>query len=647
MLALPFIMSLETVIKYPAVFLSGLVVALVITSLWRRVAPLLKLVDHPGERKIHKQTIPLGGGVAVFLGFHAACAVVFLLPWKPFAGQIQIDWWFRFLPLSFGVVLLGLLDDRCGMRPMVKLAAQTALALAAYSLHIRIQNVMGMNLPEWVDFCGTVIWFLAIMNSFNLIDGVDGLAAGIALIASVGIGTSPVFRSSPGGLLLFPGDVLLFAGFAGACLGFLRYNYYPASVFLGDTGSLFIGFTLAALTISTSSKGTAVAAIGMPLLAVGVPLFDTVLAIWRRSVRRLLASDSGGAPVEIDQGDADHLHHRLLRQGRKHDQVAWLFYIATALLAFTGILTTVFNDRILGILGLAFVLTSYIVFRHLAWVELRDTGEVIMRGIARPVRRNLSLLFYILADIVILNAAWFSAVILIRLYDGSGLLHLESLWLSAVPVDVVIPFLVLLGFRSYTRVWSLAGVTEYSAVGAAVVIGGAAACGVELLFGPAGGAPWKQILHHVVMISFAVPGIVGIRAVLRAVQDLMHRRAGPDHGSRPRALVFGEGPSIMLYLRHRLAANNPLHETEIAGLVSSDDALCGHFISGFQVLGHMQDIPALIRQKNIDRFYVAGPVSDPQMAELKNQLSRSRVQMIHWAATEAPINLCVESTADG
>lgn len=633
-------MPLETFIKYPVVFFSGLMAALLITPLWRRAALRLKLVDHPGERKIHKQTLPLGGGVAVFLGFHAACAVVFLLPWKPFAGQIQIDWWFRFIPLSIGVVLLGLLDDRFGMRPMMKLAGQTVLALAAYALHVRIQNVMGMNLPEWVDFCGTIIWFLAIMNSFNLIDGVDGLAAGIALIASVGIGTSLVFRSSPG-------DVLLFAGFAGSCLGFLRYNYYPATVFLGDTGSLFIGFTLAALTISTSSKGPAVAAIGVPLLAVGVPLFDTVLAVWRRSVRRLLASESGGAPVEIDQGDADHLHHRLLRQGRKHDQVAWLLYIATALLAITGILTTVFNDRILGILGLAFVLTAYIVLRHLAWVELRDTGEVIMRGIAKPVRRNLSLLFYILADIAILNAAWFIAVILMRLYDGVGLSHLKSLWVSAVPVDVVIPFLILLGFRSYTRVWSLAGITEYSAVGAAVFIGGVTSCGVSLLFSPAGSEPWNLILHHVVMISFAVPGVVGIRAILRAVQDLMHRWGGLDHGACSRALVFGEGPSIMLYLRHRMAENNPQHESEIAGLVSTDDALCGHFISGFRVLGHMQDIPALVRQKNIDLFYVTGAVTDQQLAELKTQLSGTPVRMIHWATQETPINLCAESATDG
>ncbi len=630
-------MPFETFIKYPVIFISGLLAALIATPLWRKFAPAWGFVDHPGGRKIHTHPIPVGGGVAVFIGFHIACAAVFLLPWKPFAGQISIDWWFRFIPLSIGVVALGLLDDRFGTKPWVKLAGQTLLAVGAYFLHIRIQNVLGMNLPEWVDFCGTILWFLVIMNSFNLIDGVDGLATGIALIAAAGIGTSLVFRNSPG-------DVLLFAGFAGACLGFLRYNYYPASVFLGDTGSLFVGFTLAALTISTSSKGTAVAVIGVPLLAIGVPLFDTVLAVWRRSVRRLLDrnTESDGRRISIDQGDSDHLHHRLLRQGRKHDQVAWLLYIATALLAVIGVLTTVFNDKTLGILGIAFVVTAYIVFRHLAWVELRGTGEVILRGISRPVRRNLSLLFYILADIAILNLAWLAAIILVGLHDGVFPISLKSMWLSSAPIDVAIPFLFLLVFRSYSRTWSLASITEYSAVGAAVLLGGAVACAINLFNISPGTSSWGMVVHYVIMISFSAFGVVGIRASLRAVQDLMYLRGGADfeHDPRIRALVFGDGPDIMLYLRSRVMVCRQNSDPVIVGLVSNDDALCGHFVSGFRVLGRAQDIPTLVRQKKIDVFYMVGKVEDQQLAEFKDQFRGTGLRMIHWSAVEKEIDFC-------
>jgi hypothetical protein len=118
-------MTYEAILKYPAVFMAGLLAALVLTPLWRRIAPRLGFLDRPGERKIHRQIVPSGGGLAVFIGFHAACAVVFLVPWKPFAGQLSIDWWFRFLPLSAGVVALGLLDDRFDLKPLIKLAGQS------------------------------------------------------------------------------------------------------------------------------------------------------------------------------------------------------------------------------------------------------------------------------------------------------------------------------------------------------------------------------------------------------------------------------------------------------------------------------------------------------------------------------------------
>ena len=105
-------MSLEAILKYPTVFLVGLLAALALTPLWRRLAPGWGFMDRPTERKVHRQPVPRGGGLAVFVGFHVACAAVFLFPWKPFVGQVSIDWWYRFLPLSAGVVLLGLLDDR-------------------------------------------------------------------------------------------------------------------------------------------------------------------------------------------------------------------------------------------------------------------------------------------------------------------------------------------------------------------------------------------------------------------------------------------------------------------------------------------------------------------------------------------------------
>jgi UDP-N-acetylmuramyl pentapeptide phosphotransferase/UDP-N-acetylglucosamine-1-phosphate transferase len=628
-------MPFESLVKYLAVFIAGLAVALVVAPLWRSAAPRWGFMDRPGGRKIHSRPVAVGGGIAVFLGFHAACAAIFLFSWAPFAGQLSIDWWMRFLPLSVGVVALGLLDDRFDMRPGVKLAGQTVLALAAYAVNIRVQNVLGMTLPEWVNGAGTVLWFLILMNAFNLIDGLDGLAAGIALIASVGIGISLVFRQAPG-------DVLLFAGLAGACLGFLRYNFYPASIFLGDTGSLFIGFTLAALTISTSSKGTAIAAIGVPLLAVGVPLFDTALAVWRRSMRRLLhGRTTAGAAPRIAQGDADHLHHRLLRQGHRHDRVAWLLYGATALLAVTGVLATIDNSRALGILGIAFVVAVYVIFRHLVWVELRDTGEVILRGIARPVRRNLSLLFYIVSDLIILNIAWMVAMLLTGACQGTATHDMKRLWLQTAPVDIGIPFLALLGARAYSRVWSLAGVLEFGAVGMALLLGGAGAGGISLVIYTAGSDPSCQVLRYIVLMGMALPGIVGIRAVFRLVPELMHHRSVPESGSaaRSRTLIWGAGPEVMLYLRFRVMAHQGRDQGRVIGIVTNDDAMIGHYLSGIQVLGHARDLAALIRRERVERVVAVGEIDGSRMAALRRELAvAGGVQWVHWRVSEKEVD---------
>ncbi len=623
--------DLEPILKYPAVFLTSLLAAMLITPLWVHLAGKTGFMDQPGVRKLHRVPMPVGGGVAIALGFHAACALVFLFPWAPFAGQVSIQWWFRFLPISGGVLLLGLIDDRSGMRPGVKLGGQLLLALAAYALGIRLQNVLGFAVPEWINLVGTVLWFLVMMNAFNLIDGIDGLAAGIGLIAALGIGLSLVFRKSPG-------DVLLFLALSGACLGFLRYNFYPAQVFLGDTGSLFIGFTLAALSISTSSKGPAVAVIVMPLLAIGVPLFDTILAIWRRSARRLLGKDaSAGTLAQIHTGDAEHLHHRLLQTGRPHNEVAWMLYGGTALLAATGVLVSVFHDRAIGILSLGFVIASYVVFRHLAWIELQDSGAVVLKGLRRPVRRNRTLLFYLLFDIVVLNLAWFASVLLLDLQDGVRNVPVKALWLRSVPVDVVIPFLMLILFRSYTRVWYLARVAEYATTGMALLFGMAIACALNLIGASANAGLWQTVLHHIVMAGIATPTVVGVRAALRVVQDLMQsfqRCAGDGAGKCERVIVWGAGYRTTLFLRQIAFDPDRKRPLHVVGIFSDDDPMRGHFVHGVRVVGNIQAIPAFASEKKIETLYIVEAVPDAVRQAICRSLAGTGVRVIQWNIVE-------------
>lgn len=629
-------MSLEAILKYPAVFLAGMLAALVLTPFWRRLAPRWGFMDRPGERKVHRQPVPRGGGLAVFVGFHVACAVVFLFPWKPFAGQLSIDWWFRFLPLSAGVVALGLLDDRFNLKPLTKLVVQLVLGAVAYGLGFRLQNLFGFSLPGWLDFAATTFWFVALMNAFNLIDGVDGLATGIALIAAGGIGLSLVFRGSPG-------DVLLFLGFGGACLGFLRYNFFPASVFLGDTGSLFLGFTLAALSISTNSKASFMAGIGVPLLAAGVPLFDTLLAVWRRSMRRILSRASGGeGGVGIERADADHLHHRLLRRGFGQGQVAGLLYAATLLLVLVGLLASAFHDRALGILVLAFLLAAYTVVRHLAGIELNASGQVVLQGLSRPVRRNRTLLFYIVGDLLILNLALLAGQALLDLQDGALNVSLKVAWLHSAPMDLFIPFVFLLLFRSYSRVWYLARVSEYAATGLAVALGYAVACGLHLLVARSRSEVLSLGLYYLLLAGLAAPAIVFSRAALRVVQDLMQwRTKGPraDGVVPVRALVCGAGYRTTLFLRQISFRAGDRAPVEVVGLVSEDVAITGHTVHGIRVVGTCRELPALIARYRIAVVYLVEAVSDADLAEMRWNLRGVGVRLIRWDVVETEIPL--------
>ena len=629
-------MSFEAILKYPAVFLAGLLAALVLTPVWRRLAPRWGFMDRPGDRKVHRRPVPRGGGLAVFIGFHVACAVVFLFPWKPFAGQLSIDWWFRFLPLSAGVVALGLLDDRYDLKPLVKLLDQIALGAAAYALGFRLQNLFGFPLLGWVDFAATVFWFVALMNAFNLIDGVDGLATGIALIAAGGIGLSLVFRGAPG-------DVLLFLGFAGACLGFLRYNFVPASVFLGDAGSLFLGFTLAALSISTNSKASFMAGLGVPMLAVGVPLFDVVLAVWRRSMRRILNHASGqDAGAGIENADADHLHHRLLRRGFGQGQVAGFLYAATLLLVLVGLLASAFNDRALGILVLAFLLAAYTVVRPLAGIELHESGQVVLQGLARPVRRNRTLLFYLVGDLLILNLVLLAGHALLDLQDGVLDVSLKAAWLGSAPMDLFIPFAVLLLFRSYSRVWYLARVSEYASTGLAVALGYAIACGLQLLVARSRGEVLSLALYYLLLAGLAAPAVVLTRAALRVVQDLMQWRTrgpGPDGVVPARALVCGAGYRTTLFLRQISFRVQDRAPVEVVGLVSEDAAITGHAVHGIRVVGTCRELPALIARHRVDVVYLVEAVAAAEVASYGRMLQGLPVRLVRWDIVETDVPL--------
>ncbi|HOE63268.1 MAG TPA: MraY family glycosyltransferase [Candidatus Sumerlaeota bacterium] len=290
----------------------------------RKWAAIRGFLDEPGERKLHASAVPYGGGAGIY--FALVLTLIFLYYIYPPAFLFQR----QFLAIIIGglfAVLAGLWDDARGSGAVLKLTVEALIAAFMYSQEFRISRlsvpgVMTVELGYW-GIPATIFWFWLMMNAINLIDGMDGLAAGVTAIAATTI-LIIAYDSSR------PFDVFFALIVIGLCVGFLPHNFHPARLFMGDAGSLTLGFLLASLSLSTSTKAPALLPILIPFLAVGMPVFDTAHAFFRRIF-------IGRHPF---QADTKHLHHRLLALGLSQNRtVLFLYYISAYLGAMAYVLS--------------------------------------------------------------------------------------------------------------------------------------------------------------------------------------------------------------------------------------------------------------------------------------------------------------------
>ncbi|MDP9468366.1 MAG: undecaprenyl/decaprenyl-phosphate alpha-N-acetylglucosaminyl 1-phosphate transferase [Chloroflexota bacterium] len=299
------------------------VAAWVLTPVIRVAARRRGLLDEPTERKVHGVAIPRLGGVAIAVAFYLGIAAGLVVETLAGGQRSPTDQIVVVLLGAALVACIGLLDDLVGMRARVKLAAQIGVALVVVLLGLSIDHLDGpwgsFPLGPWA-LPLTVAWFVVVMNAMNLIDGLDGLASGVALIAM-----AVFYLVATSGGLATP-IALVLAAAAGGVIGFLPYNLYPATIIMGDTGAILLGFLLAAAGVAVTQSGSPGAAVWVPVAALGLALADTGWAVVRR-----IAS---GAPILAP--DKRHVHHRLLAAGlsqRTTMVVLWLVSAALGLIA--------------------------------------------------------------------------------------------------------------------------------------------------------------------------------------------------------------------------------------------------------------------------------------------------------------------------
>jgi len=315
----------------------SLLLVLILTPVARRLAVWVDAVDMPHDRKVHENPTPSLGGlailVAVILSVLAAKVLVAAAPSlaKP-RGMSEALSSYQLLGIivaaSF-IAVLGAVDDMRHLSPWIKLAGQMMAALVLISFGVEINslalprgNVIDLTASPVLSIMLTVLWIVAFTNIINLIDGLDGLAAGVSLISAAAFF---YYGSRIGGDPNTLQAMVISAAVGGACLGFLRHNFHPANIFMGDSGAMFLGFILGAISIQGILKRTAVATLFTPIIILAVPIADTGLAILRRALK--------GKPFHY--ADKEHIHHRLLYIGHSQRQAVLIIYLWTALL--TGI----------------------------------------------------------------------------------------------------------------------------------------------------------------------------------------------------------------------------------------------------------------------------------------------------------------------
>ncbi len=269
------------------------------------------------------------------------------------------------------VFLLGVFDDLRGLGPYAKFAVQAVAASMLYAGGLRIINIPVLfgtrSLPGYAGLLFTIVWVLAITNAFNLIDGLDGLAAGSALFSTMVAFVLAVFH---GPALV---EVMTIA-LAGAILGFLRFNFNPATIFLGDSGSLFIGFLLSAVALHGAQKATTIVAVAIPIVSFGLPILETVLSV----IRRLIS----GRPVFT--ADREHIHHKLLQHGMSHRQVVIILYGVSAIFAMLSLFLLWPTGSSLGLVMAVMGIGIWIGVQHLGYLEFGEIARVGRRTLDQP-----------------------------------------------------------------------------------------------------------------------------------------------------------------------------------------------------------------------------------------------------------------------
>jgi UDP-GlcNAc:undecaprenyl-phosphate/decaprenyl-phosphate GlcNAc-1-phosphate transferase len=563
--------------------------SLIFTSLVRHCAHRLGIVAVPRRDRWHSSPTALMGGIAIYLAFVIGCFI--------FAPDLS-----RAYPILIAATVLfgvGIVDDIRQLKPYVKLVMQVVAASIVVFGGLRLP---GMIWTSWgADFL-TIFWLVAITNAINLLDNMDGLAGGISLIACAFLAITFLVNGQTSEAAL---PLIL----AGAISGFLRFNFNPASIFMGDCGSMFLGFTLSGIAL-LSDFGRArslVSVLATPVLILTIPIFDTLVV----AVTRKLS----GRPVS--QGGRDHTSHRLVALGMSERRATLLLYLFAAL---SGALALAVRQMaIWGALALivGFALSVLFIGLYVGKVGFYEQGRPSNQGsvsgtLVDPFgnfshRRRI---VEILLDTVLVALAYYSAYLL--RFDGDMPGEQIAIFIRTLPPLVAIQILSFLIGGVYKGIWRYAGVGELARLAIAVFIG-STICGLAVLFFYKFHGPSRAvfILNGVLLFVF----VGASRLSFRLIAALIAGQIQPAPDARP-VLIYGAGDRGEILIRELL--NNPAYCYQPVGFIDDDARKTGRLLRGYRIFSS-DDLPGLISSHGVSEVLVSSlKVPESRLNGLRN-----------------------------
>lgn len=615
----------NTVFQFILAFLIPVILSILFTPGVIKLAHVIGAIDEPDERKVHKKLTPRLGGVAIFLSLSITVLIAFFF--FDAHGRDLSQYYDRVLLVGSALTLvlfLGIWDDVHPLKPGIKFGIQFIIASMVYFAGVKISTVMNPLNPytinvQFIDYPLTVIWIIGITNAINLIDGLDGLASGVSTIACVSIFSVSALTGEIGNAYI----ALILAG---ALVGFLRYNFNPAKIFLGDSGSLLLGFMLAVLSIQSSNKVSTGFSILFPIIVLGLPITDTLIAMLRRFLGTFLDATEKSSSLKkklhkMFLPDKSHIHHQLLLRGLTHRNTVLTLYFISAFFALSAFSITMLDSTNKSIV--AIIITSVILYVGIKKLRYREI-DILNNGIFLPLYERIwvnKFVYKCLFDLVFISVSFTLSFLIIQ-WVNPEVISATDFQLALV-INTIVQFLVLWAAGLYRNQYKSMGLGDALKIAKYVVYASLATIPFMVLIFDQGATflfPFT-ILNFYLLLTMTL----GFRISYQALRFLFFRTSG----EKSNVLIYGANPSGQILIDQIMSFDRPLYK--IAGIIDDDPDLEGTHFNGFSVFGGHWKLQRLFNSHKFDMILMTESEIKPEiMKRIKSFSEKNDVPVLRY-----------------